>query len=155
MTTPIPASPPVASVAPYAVMAAFRHALRRFLHFSERAAMAAGLTPQQHQALLVIAGHTGPTPPSVGVLARQLMLAPHSAAELAARMVEAGLLEKHPDPADRRRQHLSLTAVAWETLARLTDAHIREAQGLAPLADQVTQLAASLTPAPPPQGPNA
>lgn len=144
MTIPLTASPPAAKVAPYAVMAAFRHALRGFLHFSEQAALAAGLTPQQHQALLAIAGHTGATPPSIGELAGQLRLAPHSAAELVARMVEAGLLDKHPDPADRRRQHLTLTEAAWGKLASLTEAHIQEAQGLAHLAEQVAQLAARL-----------
>ena len=38
----------------YRMLAAFRLALRRFVHFSETAAEAAGLSPQQHQALLAI-----------------------------------------------------------------------------------------------------
>ena len=33
-------------------LAAFRYQLRRFLRFSEKAARACGLTPQQHQLLL-------------------------------------------------------------------------------------------------------
>jgi len=33
-------------------VAAFRYQLRRFLRFSEKAARASGLTPQQHQLLL-------------------------------------------------------------------------------------------------------
>jgi hypothetical protein len=37
----------------YEMLAAFRYALRRFMRFSERAAQAAGITPQQHQVLLV------------------------------------------------------------------------------------------------------
>ncbi len=134
--------------APYAVMAEFRHALRGFLRFSEQAAATEGLTPQQHQAMLAVAGHVGAAPPSVGTLARQLMVTPHAAAELVARMVEAGLLEKQPDPADRRRQHLRLTQAGRARLARLTAAHLREAQGLARLAEQVGQLAAALPGAP-------
>jgi DNA-binding MarR family transcriptional regulator len=45
--------------AQYETLAAFRYALRKFLHFSETAAQAAGLTPQQHQALLAIKGFPG------------------------------------------------------------------------------------------------
>jgi hypothetical protein len=37
----------------------FRYRLRRFLRFSERAARACGVTPQQHQLLLGVAGYTG------------------------------------------------------------------------------------------------
>ena len=44
----------------YTRLADFHYALRRFLEFSEKAAAALGLTPQQHQALLVIrASHGG------------------------------------------------------------------------------------------------
>jgi hypothetical protein len=39
-----------------AILAEFRFELRRFLHFSECAALEAGLQPQQHQLLLQIAG---------------------------------------------------------------------------------------------------
>ncbi len=34
----------------YELLAEFRWSLRQFLRFSERAARAAGVTPQQHQA---------------------------------------------------------------------------------------------------------
>ena len=40
-------------------LAAFRYELRRFLRFSEKAARSCGLTPQQHQLLLGVAGYTG------------------------------------------------------------------------------------------------
>ena len=56
--------------------------------------MAAGLPSQQHQALLAIAGHAGPEPPTVGTLSEQLIVAPHTAAELVSRMAEAGLVAK-------------------------------------------------------------
>ena len=51
----------------YRALARFRHALRIFLHFSEEAARAEGLTPSQHQLLLAIRGH--PVTPSVADLA--------------------------------------------------------------------------------------
>ena len=40
----------------YAQLAAFRHALRGFLRFSEAAAAEAGLTAQHYQAMLVLRG---------------------------------------------------------------------------------------------------
>ena len=45
--------------AAFRTLAAIRYALRRFLRFSEKAAEAVGLTPQQHQALLTIKGFPG------------------------------------------------------------------------------------------------
>jgi DNA-binding MarR family transcriptional regulator len=128
---------PGLSRAQYATLAAFRHALRRFLSFSEAAAAAAGLPPQQHQALLAIAGHAGPGAPTAGSLAEHLIIAPHSAAELVARMVETGLLRKAPGAADRRRQELALTPKAATLLAGLTDAHLQELAKLAPALAQV------------------
>lgn len=110
----------------YVALAGFRHRLRRFLLFSEAAAAAAGLPTQQHQALLVIAGHDGPAPPSVGVLAEQLIIAPHTAAELVARMVASGLVTKTVSATDRRRFDLSLTPKAASVLAALTEVHLRE-----------------------------
>ena len=40
----------------YAQLAAFRRALREFLHFSEAAAAEAGVTAQHYQAMLIIRG---------------------------------------------------------------------------------------------------
>ena len=116
----------------YAAIAAFRHQLRRFLVFSEAAAAAAGLPSQQHQALLTIAGHTGLEPPTVGTLAEQLIIAPHTAAELVARMADAGLVTKTASKQDRRRVELALTEKAAMLLARLTEAHLKELENLEP-----------------------
>jgi DNA-binding MarR family transcriptional regulator len=120
------------SRAQYAALAAFRYELRRFLAFSAAAASAEALPPQQHQALLAIAGHDGAEPATVGALAEQLLVAPHTAAELVSRMVEAGLLAKTPSSSDRRRVGLSLTAQAEEVLGRLTEAHLKELSTLEP-----------------------
>lgn len=116
----------------YRALARFRHELRRFLSFSEAAAAAAGLPAQQHQALLAIAGHEGAGRPSVGTLAERLVVAPHTAAELASRMAEAGLIVKAHSAADRRRTELALTAKAEALLAGLTEAHLRELEQLEP-----------------------
>lgn len=116
----------------YAAIADFRFQLRRFLAFSEDAATQAGLAPQQHQALLAIAGHRDEEPPSVGMLARQLLIAPNTAAELVSRMVQGGLLTKVSAADDRRRTELALTSKAASILRELTMAHLEELRGLAP-----------------------
>ena len=116
----------------YAAIAAFRYELRRFLAFSETAAAAVGLPPQQHQALLVIAGYAGPKRATVGIVADQLLIAPHTAAELASRMAEAALVAKAPAVNDRRRVELTLTPKAEELLRQLTAAHLEEFKTLEP-----------------------
>ena len=75
----------------YRLLAEFRHHLRAFTAFSEDAARAAGLAPQQHQALLAIKGAASAEDATVGFLAEELLLQPHSAAELAERMVKSGV----------------------------------------------------------------
>src|SRR5674476_687372 len=57
----------------YEMLAAFRYALRQFLHFSEEAAHATGITPQQHQALLAIKGFPGRDCVTAGVEAAVLL----------------------------------------------------------------------------------
>jgi DNA-binding MarR family transcriptional regulator len=116
----------------FAAIAAFRYELRRFLAFSEQAAAEVGLPAQQHQALLAIMGHAEKGPPSIGQLAELLLVAPHTAAELVARMVEAGLVVKTPCPLDRRRAELTLTTRARTLLDRLTPAHLEELKTLEP-----------------------
>ena len=118
--------------AQFAAIAAFRYELRRFLAFSEAAAAEVGLPAQQHQALLAIMGHAEKGPPSIGGLAELLLVAPHTAAELASRMVEAGLVIKTPCPNDRRRAELTLTPKAKALLDRLTAAHLEELKTLEP-----------------------
>jgi DNA-binding MarR family transcriptional regulator len=116
----------------YTAIAAFRYELRRFLAFSEAAAAGVGLPPQQHQALLVIAGHAGPGRPTVGVVADKLLIAAHTAAELIARMEAAGLVTKMASAGDKRRVELALTLKADELLRQLTAAHLEELKTLEP-----------------------
>lgn len=116
----------------YRALAGFRYELRRFLHFSENAARGAGLTPQQHQALLAIraAGEGGML---VGELAERLLLRPHSASELAARLERQDLAIRAHDAADRRQVRLRLTAHAAEILTSLSVAHRAELQRSGPM----------------------
>lgn len=117
--------------ADYRRLAAFRLALRRFMHFSVDAARAAGLTTHQHQALLAIRA-SRPEPMTVGQLADQLFIAPHTAAELTTRLVEAGYIRKVEDKTDRRRIALALTRKAEGALRRLSLVHLRELGALSP-----------------------
>ena len=115
----------------YRRLAAFRHALRRFANFSADAAHEAGLTTSQHQALLAIKGY-GDGAMSVGALAEQLLVAPHTAAELVGRLQAAGLVDKIEDASDRRRVVLRLSERAEDTLRALSLVHLDEVRLLAP-----------------------
>ena len=73
-----------------------RTGLRKFLHWSEQQAQAAGLTPAQHQLLLAIRGHADPRGPTVGDVAAYLLLRHHSAVGLVDRAAVAGVVERVP-----------------------------------------------------------
>jgi len=116
----------------YELLAEFRHALRRFQRFSQEAARSAGLTPQQHQALLAIKGWPGRDYVSVGELAGRLQLKHHSAVGLVDRLVRRRLVRRSPSGADRRRVEVSLSALGEDKIAQLSAAHIRELRQLGP-----------------------
>src|SRR3954469_14389082 len=97
----------------------FRTALRRFNHWSEQQAKAVGLTHMQHQLMLVIKGHTGPKPPTIGDAADYLLLRHHSTVELVNRAQAAGYVQRERDERDGRIVRLSLTEKGAECIARL------------------------------------
>src|SRR5436305_6662661 len=82
----------------YEALAAFRAALRRFLHFSEQGAREAGLTPQQHQLLLAVKGQPGRDWATVSDLAEALQISHHAAVGLVDRCARAELAQRVPDP---------------------------------------------------------
>lgn len=125
----------------YERLANFRFALRRFLEFSGEAARGEGLTPRQHQAMLVIRGSKGRSA-SVGHLAERLCLKPNTAAELAKRLEAGGWIMRKMSPGDRRVVMLRLTPDAEALLERLTHAHRRELRQISP---EVAALFQSLT----------
>src|SRR5690606_15565677 len=65
-----------------------------------------GLAPHQARALRTIAGE-GPLRP--GALAERLRVAPRSVTEVVDALVERQLVDREPDPSDRRATILSLT----------------------------------------------
>lgn len=114
-------------------LAEFRYLLRRFLVFSEQAADRAGLTAQQHQALLAIKGHPRRETVTVGELAGRLAIRHHSAVGLVDRLVAKALVMRRTAVDDRRRILIELTPKADRLLARLSVAHRNELGRLAPL----------------------
>ena len=112
--------------AEYRSLAQFRRALRSFLHFSEEAAKAAGITPSQHQLLLAIRGTQDGQAPTIGEVADSLKLRHHSAVALVDRAEAAGLVVRVPDRDDLRRQRLRLTKLGASRLAALSSLHREE-----------------------------
>ncbi len=116
----------------YETLAAWRHALRRFLHFSHEAAEAAGIPPQQHQVLLVIKGFPDREYATVGEIAERMYLKHHSAVGLVDRLVKRQLIERQSSRADRRRVEVRLTSRGEALIQRLSAAHLRELRQLQP-----------------------
>ncbi|MDQ1492721.1 MAG: hypothetical protein QOJ23_5235 [Actinomycetota bacterium] len=110
----------------YELLLQFRTGLRRFLHWSEEQAAAAGLTPAQHQLLLAIRGHPGSDAPTIGDVAESLLLRHHSAVELVDRAVAAGLVHRTRDSADHRIVRLHLTPLGAQRISELAAAHTEE-----------------------------
>ncbi len=113
-------------------LAEFRYILRKFLHFSEEAAIRAGLTAQQHQLLLQIAGAPDDASTTVAYLADRLSLRHHSVVELCNRCEYAGLVVRKSDPLDRRVAILQLTREGRHILDLLSEDHARELNELGP-----------------------
>lgn len=109
-------------------LAWFRYNLRKFLRFSEKAARQCGVTPQQHQLMLGIAGYTGRGSATVSELAEFLQERHNSVVGLVERAAQRGLVNKEHDTSDRRFVLVSLTSLGEEILARLTELHEEEVQ---------------------------
>lgn len=109
--------------AQYETLAAFRYTLRRFIHFSETAAETAGITPQQHQALLAIKGFPGRDRVTVGELAERLQLRHHSTVGLIDRLVARKLVARASSKEDRRQVLIQLTNRGKKTLEKLSALH--------------------------------
>jgi DNA-binding MarR family transcriptional regulator len=131
----------------YRALSDFRYEIRRFLHFSEEAARAAGLEPQQHQMLLAIRGLADGEGPTIGQIAEHLVLRPHSAVGLADRLEQRGLLERVRSEADRRQVRVRLTVEGAESVRRLSTIHREELRHSAPGLIDALHRAIELAPA--------
>lgn len=112
-------------------LAWFRYNLRQFLRFSERAARDCGVTPQQHQLILGIAGYTGRDWATIGELAEFLQERHNAVVGLVERASKRGLVRKIQSGTDRRFVRVHLTAKGEAVLARLSHLHENEAARLA------------------------
>lgn len=109
-------------------LALFRYALRKFLRFSENAARQCGVTPQQHQLMLGVAGFTGHGSATVSELAEFLQERHHSVVGLVERAVQNGLVRRVQGTTDRRFVVVSLTRRGENVLSKLAKLHQEEAK---------------------------
>lgn len=113
-------------------LAEFRYQLRRFLRFSEEAARAAGIEPQQYQFLLAVKGLPEGVRPRIGELAERMQLQHHSTVELVDRLEKQGLVQRRRSAEDRREVLVSLTAKGDKLVRELAVRHIDELHTAAP-----------------------
>ncbi len=128
----------------YAALGAFRRAIREFLAFSEDGAEAQGLTSQQHQALLAIRSHQGPSAFSIRDLAESLLIKHHSAIGLLERLVEKGLVTRRPSLEDRRRVLIELAPNGADALEAISVRNLRQLGRTAEILTQILRTAESL-----------
>lgn len=108
----------------------FRYQMRRFERFSERAAQAEGLTPQQYLVLLHIKGQPGREWATVGDIAERLQVQPHAAVTLVTRCEVLSLVERCPSDLDRRQVQVHLLPEGQRLLERLAALHRAELRSL-------------------------
>lgn len=120
------------SLAAFQQLAEFRFCVRQFLHFSEQAARAHGLEPQQHQLLLAVKGLPGSARPNITELSSRLCLRHHSTVELINRLVERGVIMRRSSDQDRREVLIELTLQGEQVLEKLSQLHWEELQTAGP-----------------------
>lgn len=107
-------------------LAQFRYGLRRFLRFSERSARQAGVTPQQHQLMLGVAGFTGRGWANISELAEFLQARHNGVVALVNRACGKGLVRKKSVADDLRFIRVDLSSKGRKILLRLSALHQRE-----------------------------
>ena len=107
----------------FEALARFRFGIRRYLRFSEETVRSHGVTPQQYQLMLAIAGYPGRDWAVVRELADRLQLRHHSVVELVNRAQSQGLVQRTADPDDARAVRVLLTEEGEQLLGRLSALH--------------------------------
>lgn len=107
-------------------LAEFRYRLRKFLRFSERAARSQGLTPQQHQLLLGIAGFNDRSSATITELAEYLQERHNAVVGLVQRAERRGLVRKSQLTSDHRVVQVFLLPEGERLLGKLTELHQKE-----------------------------
>ncbi|WP_306204126.1 MarR family winged helix-turn-helix transcriptional regulator [Actinoplanes sp. RD1] len=98
---------------------------RRLRHLSRETLEPLDISPSQARALMVLMRHSPRRP---GALAEHLRIAARSATEVVDDLQERGLVERGPDPADRRATLVSLTGAGRAAGERIQAARQAEAE---------------------------
>jgi DNA-binding MarR family transcriptional regulator len=111
-------------------LAWFRYRIRCFLRFSERVARSDGITPQQHQLMLGVAGYTGRGWATISELAEFLQGRHNAVVGLVQRAEERGLVRKVQGERDRRFVKVHLTRKGSAILDKISRQNIAELRDL-------------------------
>jgi len=111
-------------------LAWFRYRVRCFLRFSERVARSCGITPQQHQLMLGVAGYTGRGWATISELAEFLQEGHNAVVGLVQRAAQRGLVRKVQGQGDRRFVKVYLTRRGLTMLDKISRMNIAELRGL-------------------------
>jgi DNA-binding MarR family transcriptional regulator len=123
---------PKVSQSDYRALGAFRYEIRKFLAFSERAARALEIEPQQHQLLLAVRGLPQEVRPTIGAAAERLCVQHHTAVALVDKLQERGLLKRERASPDRREVLLRLTPAGEAVLKQLSVLHREQLKSVGP-----------------------
>jgi DNA-binding MarR family transcriptional regulator len=104
---------------------AFRAVARQLRHQTQRALAPFDVTPSQARVLGVLARHG---PMRLGALSEYLRIAARSATDVVDALEDARLVERRPDPADRRATLVALTGRGEEVAAGIRAARAAEAE---------------------------
>ncbi len=116
----------------FRALAAVRAELRSFAHFTETVVKKAGLTPQQHQALVALrARDQGEM--TIGELAETLYLKAHSVSGLIDRLESLDLVRRVKSSADGRIIRVQITGRGREIMNSLSLTHRDELRRIRPL----------------------
>ncbi|TFY97189.1 MarR family winged helix-turn-helix transcriptional regulator [Ramlibacter humi] len=114
----------------FVARARFRHQLRLFEQFTEKACAAAGVTMPQYMLVLQVRGRPERDWALVGELADCLALKHHTTVELVSRCEAAGLVRRERDPDDQRKVRVLPTAKGARVADRVARAHEKELERL-------------------------
>jgi DNA-binding MarR family transcriptional regulator len=118
-----PAELPIPSKEVIEARSEFRYRLRCFLRFSEEASRHEGITVLQYQLLLHVYGFHGREWATIGELAERLQSHHHGVVALVTRCEELGLVQRKPDPKDRRQVQVHLLSKGRRHVERLVAMH--------------------------------
>ena len=87
---------------------------------------AAGLTPEQYEALLAIKAFNESRSLNISELSERLQVKHHSAISIVDRLADQNLIRREPSATDRRKRHLELTVKGEEVIEELGVVHRNE-----------------------------